>query len=158
MQGNKHNVQAPLLDRLLDDEPEISSEPVQQRIFNAAQLKASVIRDLENLLNTRRHIVTPPEKCEETGSSLFTYGLKDFTAQSPKSPAVRRQLRQEISRVISLFEPRLKKVSVRLEEASLNERNLRFRITGVLNVEPVAEPIAFDTFFDINRGEYIIPK
>jgi len=25
-------------------------------------------------------------------------------------------------------------------------------------VEPVAEPVTFDTYFDINRGEYVISK
>jgi hypothetical protein len=27
-----------------------------------------------------------------------------------------------------------------------------------LVVEPVAEPVTFDTYFDANRGEYVISK
>jgi len=45
--------QASLLDRLIDEDPENSREPAQQRLHNARQIKALVIRDLENLLNSR---------------------------------------------------------------------------------------------------------
>ena len=39
-----------------------------------------------------------------------------------------------------------------METPIQNERNLRFRITGLLVVDPVAEPVTFDTYFDISRG------
>jgi type VI secretion system protein ImpF len=49
-------------------------------------------------------------------------------------------------------------VKVNLEMAAQNERNLRFRITALLVVDPVTEPVTFDTFFDVSRGEYVISK
>jgi len=147
-----------LLDRLVDEEPEVSHEPAHRRFVSLTQIKASVIRDLENLMNTRRTILMPAEGHRELSSSVFVYGLEDYTAQNPKSPTARQQLRFDVERTIALFEPRLRNVSVRLDSPDPNERNLRFRITALLVADPVTEPVAFDTYFDVNRGEYFITK
>ncbi len=147
-----------LLDRLVDEEPEVSHEPAHRRFVSLTQIKAAVIRDLENLMNTRRTILMPAEGHRELSSSVFVYGLEDYTAQNPKSPTARQQLRFDVERTIALFEPRLRNVSVRLDSPDPNERNLRFRITALLVADPVTEPVAFDTFFDVNRGEYFITR
>ncbi len=147
-----------LLDRLIDEDPGVSQEPVHHRYVNLVQIKAAVIRDLENLMNTRRSILIPSESHREVSSSVFVYGLRDYTAQNPKSPTARQHLRLDVERTIALFEPRLKNVTVRLDSPDPNERNLRFRITALLVAEPIIEPVAFDTFFDANRGEYFITK
>jgi type VI secretion system protein ImpF len=155
---DRQNSQASILDRLLDDEPRVSREPVQHRLFDIRQIKAMVIRDLEHLLNTRRQILPVPVSYKEVNNSVFVYGLGDFTSENPKSPSVRQQLRQDIQKTILRFEPRLKNVNVRLEEDTEKGRNLRFRISGMLIVEPETEPVSFDTYFDSNRGEYVIQK
>jgi type VI secretion system protein ImpF len=150
-------LQASLLDRLIDREPGTTHEPVQNRVPTLAQVRKSVMRDLENLLNTRRNIQAAPDANVHLGSSLFTYGLGDFTSLNTRSPSVRIQIRQEIERTISLFEPRLKNLTVRFDLPGENERTLRFRVTALLVVTPLTEPVAFDTYLDINRGEYFIP-
>jgi type VI secretion system protein ImpF len=99
-----------------------------------------------------------PVEYSQVNDSLFVYGLQDFTSKNPGSPFVRQQLRLDIEKSISRFEPRLKNVTVHLETTAHNERNLRFRIKGLLVVEPVAEPVTFDTYFDANKGEYIISR
>jgi type VI secretion system protein ImpF len=152
------NLQASVLDRLVDHEPEVSHEPVQYRLLSVGQVKAWVVRDLEDLLNTRRHILAPPPAYSEVNNSLFVFGLPDSTSQSPRNVAVRQQLRQEMERTIARFEPRLKNVSVHVETAPDDEGSLRFRINGLLIVEPEAEPVTFDTYFDVNRGQYVISK
>ena len=158
MNENQQNIQASILDRLIDLEPGVSREPVQYRLLTIGRAKASVARDLENLLNTKRSVWAPPAAYREVNNSVFVYGLQDFTSQNPRSPMVRQQLRQQIEKIISRFEPRLKNVKVNLEMAAQNERNLRFRITALLVVDPVTEPVTFDTFFDVSRGEYVISK
>lgn len=152
------NIQASLLDRLVDLEPGLSREPVQYRLLSESQIKALVIRDLENLLNARRVVTYLPPSFRHLGDSLFTYGLQDFTAQNPQNPGVRRQLCRDIEISIERFEPRLRNVSVQLDHPGNDKRDLRFRITGMLVVEPMEEPVTFDTYFDVNRGEYIISK
>ncbi len=153
---DKINIKASVLDRLVDHEPAVSHESVQHRILNIRQIKALVIRDLENLLNTRKQISHVPTSYRQVHNSVFMYGLDDFTAENPKNPFVRRKLRQDVERTIAKFEPRLKNVTVRLEDDIEKGRNLRFRINGVLIVEPDIEPVTLDTYFDTNRGEYVI--
>lgn len=158
MNQNQQNIQASILDRLIDLEPEVSREPVQRRFLTLGQAKASVVRDLENILNTKRSVLVPPNSCKEVNRSLFLYGLQDFTAQSPKSAMVRQLLRQQIEKAISRFEPRLKNVRVNFEVSMQDERTLGFRISGLLVVDPVREPVTFDTYFDVIKGEYVISK
>jgi type VI secretion system protein ImpF len=158
MKPHQQNLKASLLDRLVDHEPGISHEPVRFRFASIGQIKASVVRDLENLLNTKRQIMLPPVAYKEINNSLFVYGLRDFTSQNPRSPAVRQRLRRDIEKTIARFETRLRNVTVQLDTPTRKERNLRFRISGLLVVEPLAEPVTFDTYFDVSRGEYVISK
>ncbi len=151
------NLTASILDRLIDNEPGISNEPVQFRLMDLRQIRSMVIRDLENLLNTRRIIYPPSPEFVELNRSIMVYGLSDFTAQSPKNPATRRQLRQDIEKTIALFEPRLRNVKVQIE-GDQEIRSVSFRINAILVIEPESEPIQFDTYFDINRGEYVISR
>lgn len=155
---SEQQIQTSILDRLVDEEPQARREPVRQRMIGVNQVRNAVIRDVEELLNTRRQILVPPAACKNLNSSLFTYGLRDFTSQNPRSPSVKQQLRYELERTIARFEPRLKNVVVHLDNLPENERNLRFRITGLLVVDPISEPVTFDTYFDINRGEYLIAR
>ncbi len=150
------NVQASVLDRLIDQEPHVEVEPVQN--VTVAQLKERVAHDLENLLNSRRNIMPVPGAYRELKKSLFTYGLPDFTSKNPANVAVRSQLRMEIEKTISVFEPRLRNVVVHLDTSMSSGRDLRFRISAVLAVYPVSEPVVFDTAVDLNRNRYSILK
>jgi len=156
--NQNQDIHASILDRLIDDQPGISREPVRHSVLSINQIKASVIRDLENLLNTRRQITPIPAELGEVSNSLFVYGLRDFTSEDPRSPSIKQQLRNDVEKTISRFDSRLRNVIVRLEASAQNERNVRFRISGLLVVDPVTEPVTFDTFFDINRGEYVISR
>ncbi len=155
MDDDQGNIRASLLDRLVDNDPEVSFEPVQFRLLDMRRMKAMVIRDLENLLNTRRTIHAPPAEFTELGRSVLVYGLKDFTSQSTKSSTLRKALRQDIERIVARFEPRLRNVKIQLE-SDQRGNTLRFRINAMLVIEPEKEPVQFDTVFDINRGEYVI--
>jgi type VI secretion system protein ImpF len=151
-------MQASLLDRLIDQDPDNPREPVQYRQITYNQAKNAVGRDLENLLNTKCFTHVVPDSCRELGRSLYIYGLSDFTAKNPASPSVRTELRQQIEKAIQLFEPRLQKVTVRVDDADSKERKVRFKIVALLVMDNESEPVSFDTIFDINRGEYTVPK
>lgn len=154
MNERDQNAQASVLDRLLDSDPGVSQEPVQFRLQSVREVKASVVRDLENLLNTRRPPEEPPRDFRHLQDSLLVYGLRDFTALNPRSAATRQLLRAEIETMIARFEPRLRNVAVHLEVDAANERILRFRISGILIVEPLSEPVTFDTVLDVNRVQF----
>ena len=156
---NDHfNLTASILDRLLDMEPSLSSESAQYRVVSERQILDSVFRDIENLLNTRCSPIELPASFNRLKGSLIRYGLKDSTVENPESALVRQKLCKEIEKTISLFEPRLRKPVVRVETRGGKKRELFFRISGILVVEPLAEPVSFDTFLDINRGRYVITK
>jgi type VI secretion system protein ImpF len=158
MKNKRLDIQGSILNRLIDDAPGVSSESSQQRAYDFSRIKAAVVNDLENLLNTKGFAEPLPPSYKELNSSLYIYGLRDFTAHNPQSPSVRQRLRLEIENAVSRFEPRLRNVSVRIETPARNERTLRFRITGVLVADPLSEQVTFDTYFDLNKGEYVITK
>lgn len=158
MREERLNAQASVLDRLLDDAPGVSHEPVQFRLQEVGQVKASVARDLENLLNTKRPAEEPPAALRHVGGSLLVYGLGDLSAHNPRSTAVRQQLRQDIERTIARFEPRLRNVAVQFEADRDNDRVLRFRISGILKVEPLSEPVTFDTVLDVSKVRFTIAE
>jgi type VI secretion system protein ImpF len=135
-----------IFDRLLDDEPANSRETAPSRQQVLRQLKQSVGRDLENLLNTRQRWGEWPAPLEELERSLVNYGIPDFTGVNMSLPSERERLRATIERVIQAFEPRFKTVRVKLQDNSeAFDRSLRFRIDGVLQVDPAPEPVIFDS-------------
>jgi type VI secretion system protein ImpF len=125
-------MQPSLLDRLIDQDPGVSREPVQYRQISYSQMKAAVARDLEYLLNTKCFSPEVPEGFKELNKSVYIYGLSDFTSRNPGSPFVRTELRQEIEKAIQIFEPRLHNVTVQIEETEGNSRQLRFKISALL--------------------------
>lgn len=152
------NVQASILDKLIDCEPDNSQESVTVRMQSLRDIEASVVRDIENLLNTRRTIHPPPSTLHEVSNSLYMYGLRDFTNENPNSAQVIQKLRREIAQTLALFEPRLKNVVVHAETKDNTRRDLHFRIAGTLVVKPLAEPIVFDIRVDHNKGEYLVAR
>jgi len=150
------NAQASLLDRLIDTDPSNSRESVQHRLLNVRQVKASVARDLENLLNSRRMISLIPEGMRHLANSVMTYGLKDFTAENTASMTVMQTIRKDVEQATARFEPRLRNVKVAVEVGNQKERNLNFRISAMLVVDPIREPVTFDTHFDAIHKKYVV--
>ncbi|HIJ88266.1 MAG TPA: type VI secretion system baseplate subunit TssE [Desulfuromonadales bacterium] len=148
-----------ILDRLLDTGPDVSEGPVLTRGITFRELRDAVEQDLDNLLNTRCFPSGIPASCREVKKSLLMYGLTDFTSKNPSLPLVRTELRQEIEQAITLFEPRLRNVMVRIESPTSGERRLMFKISALLQIDDeISEPVSFDTYYDSNRGEYSISR
>jgi type VI secretion system protein ImpF len=153
---NEIRITPSVLDRLIDEEPGVSSEAIQSRQRSLRQLKQSVKRDLEWLLNTRQVVDGIPDGLTETSRSLAAYGLPDFTSVSVKSPAERNRLRRTLETAISTFEPRLQDVMVTVDPLRDTERVLRFRVDARLRVEPAPEPVTFDTVLQLGSGQYFV--
>ena len=152
-------IQASILDRLIDSQPEISTEPVQKSTLDFEQGKKAVLRDLANLLNTKSRVEEIPSAYRQVEHSLFVYGLPDFTSLNPKSKKVRQQILGDLEGSIAQFEPRLQNVVVQMEQTTdKSSRSLRFKITGMLVLDPLSRPIQFDTYFDVNKGQYVISE
>jgi type VI secretion system protein ImpF len=142
-------VQKPLLDRLLSGGTTAASTSFQR----INDLKQSVRRDLEALLNTRWRCTDLPEEMEELEQSLANYGVPDVTGAAFAGPQSRAELIRLIERAIKRFEPRLR--SVRLSLVNVDdpmERTLRFKIDAVLCVDPIEERVLFDSVLEPARS------
>ena len=153
MTTDKQYIQHSVFDRL-DSAVDIGI--LGGRVADIQIVKQSVLRDVENLLNTRRIIIEPPSGYRYLNKSMYVYGLEDFVAKNPKSPDVRKALKNSIETTIKKFEPRLRHVTVAFNDEEGNEQNLCFAVKATLYADPVHEPIYFDTWFSVNRGEYRI--
>jgi type VI secretion system protein ImpF len=146
-----------ILDRLIDLNPDNSADPPLNRSQSVRQLKSSLRRDLEWLLNTRRNPDEVPEIYEELFRSLYNYGLPDVASMGLNSPRDRQRLLHLIEQTIEIFEPRLVGTRVRaIDSAGAGPRILRFQIEALLKMDPAPEQILFDTVLQLNSGEYQI--
>ena len=155
---NEVRITLSVLDRLLDYEPEVSSEPPASRAKSMRLFRQAVRRDLEWLLNTRQLATPLPEGLKEVRNSLAAYGLPDFTSANTGDSDDQAQVRASIEETIRTFEPRLQDVVVTLEPRRETERSLRFRIDAVMMVDPAPEPVTFDTTLQLVSGEYKVSE
>lgn len=145
-----------VLDRLLDYEPQMSSEAPRTQAQSLAELKRAVKRDLEWLLNTRNNGIEIPETLEEVNESLAVYGLPDLASLSVKNPNEQNRLAKAVETSLRIFEPRFINVKVSLEPVDNTDRLLKFRIEAHLDIDPVPEPVAFDTVLQVGSGEFAV--
>ena len=146
--------QLPLLDRLVDDAPDVERDPPISAAEAVTILRRSVRRDIEALLNARRRWRSWPEGYADLAVSPLGYGISDFSAGAFNDPAQRDRLRSQIETMIRRFEPRLTQVRVVLLDADNTlDATLRLRIEALLRSEPAPEPIAFDTLVDAATAE-----
>ncbi len=155
---NEIKITPSVLDRLIDYEPEVSREPPASRSRSLRQLKQSLKRDLEWLLNSRQVPGGLPPDLEEINRSLASFGLADFTQLNVKTQADQNRLRRAIENAISSFEPRLEDVIVTLMPAEKNQNAVHFRIDARLRIEPAPEPVTFDTSLQVASGEYVVKE
>jgi type VI secretion system protein ImpF len=122
------------------------------------ELKQSVRRDLEWLLNTRHTADKVPEGLEEVNKSIAIYGLPDFTGLSSKNIDDRKSLIRSIETALRTFEPRFMNLKVTLVESNELERGVKFQIHAILRVEPTPEPVVFDTVLQVGSGEFKVEE
>ena len=153
----ERTVQPSLLDRLTDTDPRSSADPRVTFAESVRRFKASIQRDLEWLLNTRRiPQPIPADWFEHLPRSVFYYGIPDVTSLSRDSADSRLTLLHDVERAIALFEPRLTDVHISVVEAEGEHfrRELRFHIEATLRMDPTPEQIVFDTVLNFASGEY----
>ncbi len=149
-----------VFDRLLGQDAPSDAQMHAHRASLIRQLKASLQRDLQNLLNTRRRCGGFPAEWTELETSLVNYGIPDFTGADVGSAGSREEFLRVIRAAIERFEPRLANValfSLENEKEPL-ARALRFRIEAVLVTEHEQEPVAFLSTMEPASGSYRIER
>ena len=144
-------VRESVLDRLLDDDPDHTRDPPVTREEALRRVLQAVRRDLEWLLGTRLTWVDEALLgAEHASRSVATFGLQDFSHENVGNTDAQQRLKRAIEKAIAIFEPRLTQVVVTPEGSDPKQRAVRFRIDAVLQVEPIREPVTFDTVMELN--------
>jgi type VI secretion system protein ImpF len=147
-----------LFDRLLDVPVSGATGATVSRM-SVEDLKDSVARDLEALLNTRTVI---PEQIlkryPECSRSIITYGLNDFAGRSLSSPDDRAYICMCLEKAIARHEPRLRNVKASLEIREDAINRLNFAITALMVVSSSQEPVNFDAVLQPSSLHYTISK
>ena len=142
-----------LMDRLVDAPlPEDGGRRV-----SVTDMRNSVSRDLENLLNTRSEgarLIT--DSFKECRASSLTYGILDFSSYSLLSPHDRDRIRRSLEQAISLHEGRLTRIRVTLEPQRELDRALRFRVEALMELGPENEKVQFDAVLQLNTQTYLV--
>ncbi len=154
--GLERTAKASLLDRLIDLAPREPIDAPSSRKESVAMHRATVLRDVEWLLNARRTIVPIPDSLPELQTSVFAYGLPDLSSIAADSPEARIGLSRQVKRVIEQFEPRLTDVRVSLAEIGDVQRQLHFTVEALLLMEPDAERVVFDTVMELSSGDFSV--
>lgn len=144
-----------LFDKLFDERPFTAIRRQQ----SLDELKDSVARDLESLLNTRTVIDEDLVDAFPLAlGSIASFGLNDFAGLSLASVNDRRRICQSIERAISRHEPRLREVQVSLELNRNAINALFFSIKALLVVRPAQEPVSFDALLQPTTLQYSIQQ
>lgn len=148
-----------LLDKLLVDAADTGSGRAATLRFSAEQVKDSVARDIETLLNTRPgHDPAALADYPEAARSLLTFGLTDITALSLASDGDRARIVASIGQSLADHEPRLTDVTVSVQEAHRPGEGLRFSIRARLQLNPEVEPVAFDAVLQPGSNRYAVAR
>ena len=137
-------VRPSLLDRLLDS----SNRGSHDSFFSMHELRDSVQRDLQNLLNTRARFLSPDPKLQAIQHSIMNYGLPDLTSQPLNSEEGKQEFAAWIERAIKRYEPRFKNVAVTPVISESGTDGITFRVDAVLYADPAPEQVCFDSRID----------
>jgi type VI secretion system protein ImpF len=123
------------------------------------EMKDSVARDLEALLNTRAVMpIDAFRRFPECARSIVAYGLHDFAGLSLSSTDDRAFICRSLEAAIARHEPRLRNVQARLELRDDAVNRLNFSITALMVVSAAHEPVNFDAVLQPSSQHYTISK
>jgi type VI secretion system protein ImpF len=146
-----------LLDRLLDDEPDVKQERPERRAMTSRRFRQSVLRDLSWLLNAKAH---PKEdglaEFPEVARSVLNFGLPEV-AGGMESAATPSDLERIVRNAIVTYEPRIVRSTLSVRAMEENQRpvpghSIILEIKGDIRVEPLSEAIYVKTNVDLETG------
>lgn len=144
-----------VLDRLLaDDAPEglVMTQTVEQ-------LRDTVARDVEALLNTRAPLdFEALRSTPQARRSVVTYGVRDFVGRVLSNSQEQRYIAASLAQAIESHEPRLTQVQVRFNDREGAINSLAFTIRALLIVHPSKESVSFDAVLQPSLGRFAVTQ
>jgi len=130
-------------------------ESSSQRLSSLADYKASIVRDLEILVNTRQSLVANElEGFANLSGTILDYGMPDFTSRSVLDPQDRLLIQRQLEKAISVGDRRFRSVKVQLLAQQTGQRMLTFRVDAVLRLQDISRQVSFDAVLQVNTQEY----
>ena len=123
---------APLFDRLSTG---------TGRMLDRRSLRASVLHELTNLLNTRS--CSEPAVAEGARGTVLDYGVPDISALAASSEPDQRFVAEIIEKRVAAYEPRLRDIRVTIDRPSAGSSRVGVFLTASLRIGPVYEPVTF---------------
>lgn len=136
-------------------------------VVNATVLREAVRRDIEALFNVERFesglqlsdlerqgFETPQELIADfpqARRSVLNYGVPSFSGRA-MSDFDLAALAKELREVIAVFEPRLKRDSIRVKVAQGDRTGMRIEVDAMLMLSPVPERLRLSTMIDLDNG------
>ena len=156
----RERLQPALLDRLTDNHPQNSEEPVSERVVNMRQLRRSVLRDLGWLLNTVNYqSVHALDHHPHVAHSVLNYGLPELTGRVVAN-VTPQALEGIVRQAILDFEPRILTKTLRVRaivsEDQMNRNAVGFEIEGDLWAYPTPLRLLIKTEIDSESGRVLM--
>lgn len=101
-----------LLDRLIDESPSRSTDPVRTTEEMRRAIRYGIQRDISSLLATRSWLGTWSRELNHIKSSIVNFGLPDLTGVAIGSEEVQEILQVTVKMALQTFEPRLTDANV----------------------------------------------
>lgn len=139
-----------VLDRLIAGETGAGARGVYEYI-GVRELRDSIARDLEWLLNTKLTQALDLENFPEAKNSILSYGVPDFSTYSWRNINDANSIARILEETLRRFEPRLVPRTIKVEvldNPNIDDFSIAFRINGELNMDPIGEAVSFDTAID----------
>jgi type VI secretion system protein ImpF len=139
-----------LFDRLADHERVHACEPVPLRALDAEALRASVLRELGDLLDTR----CPVANGELQGRPRTTleYGVPEGPCDHPGEGARHDEMAERIRAAVAAYEPRLRQPRVTVLLVEGRSRALRAQVEAELAAGTARVPVRFALDVGAARG------
>ena len=136
-------------------------------VVNASVLREAVRRDIEALFNVERYesgvqLSDLEQKGFETPQgviaafphvrrSVINYGVPSFSGRSA-SDFDMTALAKELREVIAVFEPRLKRDTIRVKVSQGDRTGMLIQVEAMLMLSPVPERLRLSTKIDLDNG------
>ena len=149
-------LQPSLLDRLTDHNPSRRSESEKERFFNVTDLKKSVIRDIEWLLNCSNGLdIDDLSEHALVRYSVAQYGIRGLSGSTVSNIST-DSFRQELIKTITYFEPRILSETLEVEVTAtadgMNKKALSLLVAGKVWGDPVPVQLYMRTDIDLETG------
>jgi type VI secretion system protein ImpF len=151
-----------LLDFLTDDEPDKKAEPARNLFRTSTEFRATVLQNLDWLLNTPSHAQTDTfADFPEVEKSVLNYGTRDLCGKTVGDIDMGLLERSLFAAIIN-FEPRIMRAGLTVKalgnRSVVTPTTIGFEIKGQIWGNPYPETFILKTLLDLETGTTTITQ